>query len=191
MNGNRVGMLARAAGVLVFGAALALGSAAVAWSQPLEHAAAAGDQAGPLEEIEALRAAEVVSLTPDEALEDGHIGKSVRWAGGVYGIDGGCLTINFARSGDYGEPRWTPEPTYQAFVACGSGVYDAELVHAYTNVTIIGRITGKRYIGMGGGGSDGPTISIEKLYRWSDCLAGDDSPVCKQGFLTEEPVAED
>ena len=149
------------------------------------------DQAGPLQELEALEGAEVVPLTPDEALDKRHVGKRVRWAGGVYGIDGRCLTVNFARSGDYGEPRWTPEPTYQAFVACGPGVYDADLVHPYTNVTIIGRITGKQYIGMGGGGSDGATIRIEKLYRWSDCLSGDDSPVCKRGFLTAEPVAED
>lgn len=189
MNGNPVGILAAAAGALLFAASPALGSAA-AWSKSPENVAAVRKQAGPLQEIEVLRAAEVVALTPDDALEEGHIGKRVRWAGGVYGIDGGCLTINFARSGDYGEPRWTPEPTYQAFVACGSGTYDAELVHAYTNVTIIGRITGQRYIGMGGGGADGPTISIEKLYRWSDCLAGDDSPVCKQGFLVAKPVAE-
>ncbi|MGH6633236.1 hypothetical protein [Sphingopyxis sp.] len=63
-------------------------------------------------------------------------------------------------------------------------------MEAHTNVTIIGEVTGKQYIGMGGGGSDGPTLSIQKLYRWPDCLAGDDSPVCKQGFLTAEPVVE-
>ncbi len=47
-------------------------------------------------------------------------------------------------------------------MACGAGSYDAELVHPHTNVTIIGRIAGKRYIGMGGGGSDGPAIDIEQ-----------------------------
>lgn len=135
--------------------------------------------------------AEVVALTPDEALDARHVGKRVRWAGGVYSISGRCLTINFARSGDYGAPLWTPEPTYQSFVACGSGPYDPDLVHDYTNVTIIGVVSGKQYIGMGGGGSDGPSIAIERLYRWSDCLAGDDSPVCKTGFLTPEPAPED
>jgi starvation-inducible outer membrane lipoprotein len=148
-------------------------------------------QVEPARELEMLRTAEVAPLTPEEALGDDHIGKRVRWAGGVYHVNGTCLTILFARSGDHGEPRWTPEPTYQSFVACGAGVYDPELVEAHTNVTIIGEITGKQYIGMGGGGSDGPTIRIEKLFRWSDCLAGDDSPVCKQGFLTAEPIAVD
>jgi hypothetical protein len=144
----------------------------------------------PAEEIEALIRAEVAPLTPDEALDERHVGQRVRWAGGVYSVDGRCLTINFARTGDYGEPRWTPEPTYQSFVACGAGPYDPELVHDYTNVTIIGVVTGKQYIGMGGGGSDGPSIEIERLYRWSDCLAGDDSPVCKTGFLTADPIAD-
>lgn len=180
------------AGLLLFVAAMAPGSAAAS-GLPADGDAAATDRDRAIfvQDVEMLKTADVVALTPDEALDKRHIGKRVRWAGGVYSIDGRCLTMNFARSGDYGEPRWTPEPTYQAFVACGSGAYDAELVHPYTNVTIIGRVTGKQYIGMGGGGSEGPVISIERLYRWSDCLTGDASPVCKQGFLTAEPIATD
>ena len=184
---NPVGSCAIGAAALF--ALLALGATA-AWTQPSEPKEVDG-QAELLRQIEALRTAEVAPLTPDDALGEQHIGKRVRWAGGVYAIDGPCLTILFARSGDYGEPRWTPEPTFQTFVACGSGVYDADLIHAHSNVTIIGEVIGKQFIGMGGGGSDGPTIRIEKLYRWSDCLAGDDSPVCKQGFLDVEPVASD
>jgi hypothetical protein len=175
-------------GLLLVAAALASGSAAS--GEPVEGNAAMTDQARArlLGELVILKAADVAALTPDEALDKRHIGKRVRWAGGVYAIDGGCLTINFARSGDYGEPRWTLEPTYQAFVACGP-TYDADLVQPYTNVTIIGRVTGKTYIGMGGGGTDGATIAIEKLYRWSDCLAGDANTACKQGFLTADPMA--
>lgn len=146
-------------------------------------------------ELEELKAADVTALDPKDVMAERHIGTRVRWAGAVYSIgrssDGACLTIIFARSGEYGEPRWTPDPTYQTFVACGTGEYDADLVHNYTNVTIIGSVTGKQYIGMGGGGSDGPVIEIERLYRWSDCLVGDTSPVCRHGFLTAEPVAED
>ena len=192
------GLNGKSFGSLVIGAAAFLGmvlapGAAVARSQPptMEPPATDTDGRGVSPEIEALRGAEVAALTPDEALGKQHIGKRVRWAGGVYAIEGRCLTINFARSGDYGEPHWTPEPTHQSFVACGSGVYDPGLVEAHTNVTIIGEVMGKQYIGMGGGGFDGPAIRIEKLYRWSDCLAGDDSPVCKQGFLDAEPVAGD
>jgi hypothetical protein len=172
------------------GALIALGSP-VLRGQPPEPAAADPDRIRRLQEIETLRTAEVAPLTPDEALDERHVGKRVRWAGAVYGIDGRCLTIIFARSGDYGEPRWEREPTYQSFVACGPGAYDAELVQAHSNVTIIGRVTGKRYIGMGGGGSEGPAIGIEQLYRWSDCLVGDDSPVCRAGFLTAEPAVEE
>ena len=178
------GLLAARAISLLFAASLAPSATAQLPEPDAESLAAGRDRAGSLQEIESLRAAEVAPLTPDEALDKRHVGKRVRWAGAVYGIDGRCLTVSFAQSGDDGEPRWTPEPTYQTFVACGSGVYDPDLVEAHTNVTIIGAVMGKQYIGMGGGGSDGPTIRIEKLYRWSDCLAGDDSPVCKQGFLT-------
>lgn len=189
MNRSSILTLANAVRSLLFSASLALGAAAV-WSQPMQAGPSATDRrAERMSEIEILRTAEVAVLTPDEALDERHVGKRVRWAGGVYRIDGPCLTILFARSGDHGEPSWTPEPTYQAFVACGSGVYDPDLVEAHTNVTILGEVTSKQYIGMGGSGSDGPTIRIEKLYRWSDCLAGDDSPVCKQGFLTAEPAA--
>lgn len=191
MSRVNIGTVATTVALLLFAASMAPGAIA----QPLETETGSpgddADQAQRLQDLEELKGAEVTLLTPDEALDEGHVGKRVRWAGGVYGIDGRCVTVNFARSGDYGAPRWTPEPTYLAFVACGPGVYDADLVHPYTNVTIIGRITGKQYIGMGGGGSDGPTISIEKLYRWSDCLAGDDSPVCKQGFLAAEPGVDD
>lgn len=184
LTANPVGRYRSGAAALLAGASVALGPVPASSAPPDSRAAA---EQPDVPEAETLRMTEAAPLTPDEALDARHIGERVRWAGGVYAIDGGCLTINYARSGDHGEPRWTPEPTYQSFVACGPGTYDPELVHPYSNVTIIGRITGKRYIGMGGGGSDGPAISIEKLYRWSDCLAGDDSPVCRQGFLGAEP----
>lgn len=146
-------------------------------------------------DLDILKAAKGAPLTPDDALDPKKVGQRVRWAGGVYSISpserGVCLTILYARSGEYGEPRWTPEPTYQDFVACTEGTYDPELVHDYTNVTIVGTITGKRYIGMGGGGSEGPVVAIERLYRWSDCLAGDDSAVCRTGFLEPVPIADE
>lgn len=172
---------------IVSGSAVATDRGAGAEAPPIPDA----DRALIGRELEALKTADAAALTPDEALDPRHVGKRVRWAGAVYTISGRCLTINYARSGDYGEPHWTREPTYQSFVACGQGVYDADLVRPYTNVTIIGRITGRQFIGMGGSGSDGPAISVEKLYRWSDCLAGDDSPTCRQGFLPARPAAED
>jgi hypothetical protein len=142
----------------------------------------------PAQEIEALRTTNVTDLTPDQAIDERNVGKRVRWAGGVHDIEttdrGVCLTILYARSSHSVAPRWTPEPTYQTFKACTAGSYDAELVHDFTNVTIVGKVSGKAYIGMGGGGSDGPVVEIERLFRWSDCLAGDTSSVCKYGFLT-------
>lgn len=164
----------------------------VCMSMAPEQAAADPDAEQSEREIEALKAAGGAPLTPDDALDPKQIGQRIRWAGGVYSISpseqGVCLTILYARSGEYGEPRWPPEPTYQDFVACTEGSYDPELVHDYTNLTIVGTITGKRYIGMGGGGSEGPVVTIERLYRWSDCLAGDDSPVCRHGFLEPAPI---
>lgn len=146
-------------------------------------------------DLEELETADVTALAPEDVMDERHVGTRVRWAGAIHSIGrssrGACLTIIFARSGEYGEPRWMPDPTYQTFVACGTGDYDADLVHDYTNVTIIGTVTGKQYIGMGGGGSDGPVIEIERLYRWSDCLMGDASPICRQGFLTAQPVTGD
>ena len=149
----------------------------------------------PAQEIEMLQRIAVVPLTPDRAVGERHIGKRVRWAGSVHHMsrsdNGACLTILYALSGDYGEPRWTLDPTYQSFEACATGSYDPELVQDSTNVTIVGTVSGETYIGMGGGGSVGPVIKIEKLFRWSDCLAGDSSPVCKYGYLTPEASADD
>lgn len=147
-------------------------------------------------DMEALKAITVAPLTPDEALDERHIGKRVRWAGGVHHMTGSdkgyCLTILYARSGDNAGPHWTAEPTYQNFDACmPDGLYDPELVHDFTNVTIVGRITGKTHIGMGGGGSPGPVVAIERLYRWSDCLSGDRSFGCQQGFLISKPAPEE
>lgn len=148
-----------------------------------------------MREAEALRTIAVASLTPDQSIDERYTGKRVRWAGAVHHMRVSdkrvCLTLIYALSGEYGQPHWTPEPTYQTFEACANGAYDPELVHEFTNLTIVGRISGKTYIGMGGGGSVGPVVEIEKLYRWSDCLAGDTSPVCKSGFLTPQTVAGD
>lgn len=142
-----------------------------------------------------LRSMAGASLSPDQGIDERHIGKRVRWAGAVQYITGSdrgaCLTILYVLSGDYGEPRWILEPTYQTFDACTTGTYDPELVHDGANVTIVGQIAGKTYIGTGGGGSIGPVVEIENLYRWSDCLAGDTSPICKNGFLTPRPVMDD
>ena len=89
-----------------------------------------------------------------------------------------------AASGEHGEPRWAKDPTYQTFEACTAGSYDRALVDASTNVTIVGTISGKTYIGMGGGGAIGPVVRIEKPYRWSDCIEGDAGDICKHGLLS-------
>lgn len=143
--------------------------------------------ASPGSELEMLRTISVAPLNPDQASKEQHIGKRVRWAGGVQRIEesesGVCLILLYMLSGDDGGPRWTDGRTNQTFKACTAGSYDPELVHEYGDVTIIGTISGKAHIGMGGGSSAGPIVEIEKLYRWSDCLSGDTSPVCRAGFL--------
>src|SRR5688572_9416188 len=134
MKRNARALLAGAAALGLFGAPGAMAAS----SEPAEAPTAVDTRVDSERELEMLRTAKVAPLTPEEALDEQHIGKRVRWAGGVYHVNGTCLTILFARSGDHGEPRWTPEPTYQTFVACGPGVYDPHLVEAHTNVTIIG-----------------------------------------------------
>lgn len=138
-------------------------------------------------DIKALTAVTVASLMPDEALDPRQVGKRIRWAGAIHQIApterGVCLTILYAPSGDAGQPRWSREATPGTFRACTDGSYDRTLVGETTNVTIIGRISGKANIGMGGGSSPGPVVEIEKLFRWSDCLSGDTSPDCRIGFV--------
>ena len=57
-------------------------------------------------------------------------------------------------------------------------------MHEHSDVTIVGTISGKAHIGMGGGSSIGPVVETEKLYRWSDCLSGGTGPFAKQAFWT-------
>lgn len=158
---------------------------------PVEAAAApTGGEAphhGSASEMAALNAVSVAPLTPDQAMDARQVGKRVRWAGGIQQIAaterGVCLTLLYAPRGEAGEPRWSREAQSGTFRACTDGTYDPALVAEFTNVTIIGRITGKTSIGMGGGSVGGPVVEIEKLFRWSDCLSGDTSPVCRIGFV--------
>ena len=138
-------------------------------------------------DLERLRKIPGAPLSPSQGIEDRNIGKRIRWAGAVQYVaasgKGVCLTVLYALTGEDGEPRWAKDPTYQTFEACTTGSYDRVLVDASTNVTIVGTISGKTYIGMGGGGATGPVVQIEKLYRWSDCIEGDANPACTHGFL--------
>ncbi|TFW14181.1 hypothetical protein EGY25_02945 [Brevundimonas intermedia] len=160
----------------------------LASSEPYASPSPSPSEAGVAsDDFEVLRTVSVAALSPNQGIEQRHRGKRIRWAGAVERItatdQGVCLTILYARSGEDGEPRWTNTPTYQHFEACAASAYDPRLVHELTNVTIIGRISGTTYIGSGGGGRTGPVVQIENLFRWSDCLSGDDSPECKYGFL--------
>lgn len=146
------------------------------------------DTASAADDLAILRTVPFASLSPQQGAEERNIGERVRWAGAVQRIAasdrGMCLTILYARSGEAGEPRWTNTPTYQNFEACAAKGYDPDLVREHTNVTIIGRISGSADIGSGGSGNTGPVVQIDRLFRWSDCLAGDASPECKIGFLS-------
>ncbi|MFN3877236.1 MAG: Slp family lipoprotein [Brevundimonas sp.] len=160
----------------------------LASSGPYAASALASSEAGSAsDDFEVLKTVSVAALSPNQGVEERHRGERIRWAGAVERIttidQGVCLTILYARSGENGEPLWTNTPTYQHFEACAAGPYDPRLVHELTNVTIIGRISGTTDIGSGGGDRTGPVVQIENLFRWSDCLSGDDSPECKYGFL--------
>lgn len=165
-------------------------------ASPSPEAAPAPVDEGPAsDDFEVLRTVSVAPLRPEQAAGEANVGKRIRWAGAVMRIaatdQGTCLTILYARSGEDGLPLWTNAPTYQSFEACAAGAYDPTLLGEHTNVTIVGRITGMTQIDLGGGGRTGPVVQIERLFRWSDCLAGDPSPECKIGFLSLQTDAMD
>lgn len=141
-------------------------------------------------DLERLNALSVSSLSPEQAVEDQNFGARVRWAGAVQHLSatngGVCLTVLYARSDEGGAPRWTNEGTRQSFLACAGGTYDPSLISEFTNVTVVGRISGRTSIGAGGGSSSSPVIEIEQLFRWSDCLEGDASLECKYGFISPQ-----
>ncbi len=155
-----------------------------------DAAPAPGEDGSADDDFEVLRTVSVAQLSPEQAVEERNMGRRIRWAGAVMRIaatdQGECLTLLYARSDEDGLPLWTNEPTYQSFEACAAGAYDPTLLGEHTNVTIVGRITGMTQIESGGGGRTGPVVQIERLFRWSDCLAGDPSPECKIGFLNPQ-----
>jgi len=138
-------------------------------------------------DVEMLRVVQASPLTPEQSTDGRSLGARIRWAGAIQQIDRAddrvCLIVLYAHSDDDGAPRWTNDPTYQSFQACAVGAYDPALISAFTNITVVGRISGNTSLGSGGGSGRGPVVQIEKLFRWSDCLEGDDTPVCKAGFI--------
>lgn len=139
------------------------------------------------DDIEVLRTVLISRLSPGQVVGEQTVGQRIRWAGAVMRIAttdrGVCLTILYAESGEDGFPLWTNRPTYQNFEACSPSAYDPTLIREHTNVTIVGRTTGMTHKDSDGGGRTGPVVQIERLFRWSDCLAGDPSPECKIGFI--------
>lgn len=148
----------------------------------------APDENSAVTDVDQLKTLSVSSLTPAQGVDDRNVGARIRWAGAVQSLnatnEGGCLTMMYARSDNDGAPHWTNEPTYKMFLACAQGAYDPALVGEFTNLTIVGRISGKTSIGIGGGTVTGPVVEIEKLFRWSDCPQGDQSPQCRYGFIS-------
>jgi starvation-inducible outer membrane lipoprotein len=144
----------------------------------------------PATDLETLKALSVASLSPAQGVEDRNLGARVRWVGGVQHLattnEGVCLTVLYADNDDGGAPRWTAEAPRQSFVACTDGAYDPTLISEFTNVTVVGRISGRSSISFGGGSSSGPVVQIERLFRWSDCLEGDESTACRYGFISPQ-----
>lgn len=159
-------------------------------SQATDAAPAPAEGGSATDDIEVLRAVLVAQLSPDQVVGERNVGQRIRWAGAVMRVaatdQGVCLTILYAQSGEDGFPLWTNRPTYQNFEACSASAYDPTLLREHTNVTIVARTTGVTHKDLGGGGRTGPVVQIERLFRWSDCLAGDPSPECKIGFLTPQ-----
>jgi len=141
-------------------------------------------------DLEKLDAISVSSLSLAQGVEDHNLGARVRWAGGIQhraATNGGvCLTVLYASSGEGGAPQWNNDGNPQSFVACTEGTYDPVLINEFTNVTVVGRISGRTSTGAGAGSSNGPVLQIEQLFRWSDCLEGDSSPECKYGFISPQ-----
>lgn len=159
-------------------------------SQATDAAPAPAEGGSATDDIEVLRAVLVAQLSPDQVVGERNVGQRIRWAGAVMRVaasdQGVCLTILYAQSGEDGFPLWTNRPTYQNFEACSASAYDPTLLREHTNVTIVARTTGVTHKDLGGGGRTGPVVQIERLFRWSDCLAGDPSPECKIGFLNPQ-----
>lgn len=141
-------------------------------------------------DLEKLSTLSVSSLSLSQGVEGQNIGARVRWGGAIQHLaatNGGvCLTVLYARSGEAGGLRWTNEGPPQSFVACTRGTYDPALIGEFTNITVVGRISGRTSMGAGGGSGNGPVVQIEHLFRWSDCLEGDASPECKYGFISPQ-----
>ena len=159
-------------------------------SRLTDAAPAPAEGGSAVDDIEVLRTVSVAQLSSNQVVGERNVGQRIRWAGAVMRMaatdQGVCLTILYAQSGEDGFPLWTNRPTHQNFEACSASAYDSALLGEHTNVTIVGRITGVTQKDSGSGSRTGPVVEIERLFRWSDCLAGDPSPECKIGFLDPE-----
>ncbi len=159
---------------------------------PAKVPPATGLPASAAGELAALHTMAGTPIDPDQAIDARHVDARVRWAGAVLqhvpSERSVCLTMLHARSNDNGMPDWGADPTGHLFRAYASGSYDPNIVAEHTNLTIVGTVTGKVRIGLGGETRVVPMVQIERLYRWSDCLSDDASPICRSGFLAPAPA---
>lgn len=134
---------------------------------PLRGAAA---QAGPL-----------TALTPPQAQADGAVDARVCWSGGLRTLttfEAGrvCMVLLYAEAGPE-HWRWPQHASF--FQACTSAGYDPALLAPFTQMTVSGKVTGRaEFMGLAI-----PTIEIDALYRFSDCLQGETAPSCVHGYL--------
>ena len=134
---------------------------------PLRGAAA---QAGPL-----------TTLTPLQAQADGAVDARVCWGGGLRTLSTPaagrvCMVLLYAEAGP-GHWRWPAAASF--FQACTSAGYDPALLTPFTQMTVSGKVTGRAEFR----GLAIPTIEIDALYRFSDCLQGETAPSCVHGYL--------
>lgn len=122
-------------------------------------------------------------LSPAQALTPQAQGVRVRWSGGINTVDADgagrqCFTLLHATFDARQVLQWPRNA--QRFVACGPAYADQNLVAPFTLVRIDGHVAGQAQLQ----GETVPRLEIDALYRYSDCLQGDETlPECRSGFL--------
>jgi outer membrane lipoprotein len=117
------------------------------------------------------------AVQPQQAVQAGNTGDSVRWGGRIVNVHTeklfSCFEIVGAPLDGSGRPRKVDETTGR-FIACRSGFYEPQVFAAGRELTISGRIEGFETHKVGDYDYRYPRVAAEVVYLWPERQDNDD-----------------
>ena len=112
-------------------------------------------------------------ITPQQGLEQGNQGQSVRWGGRVIetlpGTNQTCFQMLARPLNSLGRPMTSNSDASDGrFLACRAGFYDPAVFQPGRDITFIGRLDGQESVKIGEFDYQLPRLAAEVIYLWPE-----------------------